>query len=161
MASMNKVFLIGNLTRDPEVKFVASGKAVADLRLAVTRRFRASDGEYRQDACFVDVMVWDRQAENCGKYLRKGAPVFVEGFLKFDEWKKDGETRSRLSVIADRVQFLDRPPKRGDEFSDTPDAANRTAPERKEPARSGHEAEQAPAADAQGPDSGGSDYLPF
>lgn len=119
MVAMNKVFLAGNLTRDPEVRYIPSGKAVADLRMAITRKFRMPNGDDRQETCYVDVVVWERQAETCGEYLKKGSPVLVEGSLRFEEWEKNGEKRNRLSVTADRVQFLERPPKR-DEFSDTP-----------------------------------------
>lgn len=107
MASLNKVLLIGNLTRDPEVKFLNSGQQVGDLRLAVSEKYKNKAGEMVETTCFVDVVVWGSTAENCGKYLRKGAPIFVEGRLKLDEWKaKDGTNRSQIRVQADRVQFL-------------------------------------------------------
>ena len=122
---MNKVFLAGNLTRDPEVRYIPSGKAVADLRIAVTRKFRMPNGEDRQETCYVDVVVWERQAETCGEFLKKGSPVLIEGSLRFEEWEKNGEKRNRLSVTAERVQFLDRPPKR-DDFSDTPSGTARS-----------------------------------
>ncbi|MBN1558515.1 MAG: single-stranded DNA-binding protein [Lentisphaerae bacterium] len=101
MANLNRVFLVGNLTKDPEVRYTSSGKAVGDLRLAVTSKFRDSE-----DTCYVDVTVWERQAETCEQYLSKGSPVLVEGRLKFDEWERDGQKRSKLSVVASRVQFL-------------------------------------------------------
>ncbi len=169
MATMNKVFLAGNLTRDPELKYVPSGKAVADFRLAVTRKFRGADGDTRQDTCYVDMMVWERQAENCGKYLKKGAPVFVEGSLRYEEWKKDGQTHSRLSVTADRVHFLDRPQKR-DEFADTSPGATQSEPKLKAPPRRGLGAQQprpaavnegVPEAGAAESGAGDSDDLPF
>lgn len=106
MANFNKVMLMGNLTRDPEVRYTPSGMAVADLRLAVNRRYRTPDGQDREETCFVNVTVWARQAETCGQYLQKGRSVFVEGRLKFDEWEKDGQKLNRLSVVAERVQFL-------------------------------------------------------
>jgi len=106
MANLNKVMLIGNLTRDPEVRYTPSGMAVADLRLAVNRRYRSADGQEHEETCFVNVTVWAKQAENCGQYLKKGRPVFIEGRLKFDEWEKDGQKLNRLSVVAERVQFL-------------------------------------------------------
>jgi len=111
MADLNRVFLMGNLTRDPEVRYTPSGKAVGDLRLAITSRFKNNE-----DVCYVDVTVWDRQAETCGEYLRKGSPVMVEGRLKFDEWERDGQKRSKLSVVASRVQFMGSP--RGAEYRD-------------------------------------------
>ena len=118
MASFNRVFLIGNLTRDPEVRYLSSGKAIAELRMAVNRRFKTATGEERDETCFVNVSVWGRQAETCSQYLSKGAPVFVEGRLKYDEWEKDGQKHNRLSVVAERVQFMGAP-RRGAEFSDT------------------------------------------
>lgn len=104
MASLNRVFLIGNLTKDPEVRYTPSGKAVADLRLASTSKFKE-----REDTLFINVTVWDRQAETCGEYLSKGSPVFVEGRLKLDEWERDGQKHSRISVVGNRVQFLGNP----------------------------------------------------
>ncbi|HAS83060.1 MAG TPA: single-stranded DNA-binding protein [Verrucomicrobia bacterium] len=106
MASFNKVMLIGNLTRDPEVKFTPSGMAVADIRLAVNRRYRSADNQEHEETCFVNVTVWGKQAESCGQYLKRGRPVFIEGRLKYDEWEKDGQKFNRLSVVAERVQFL-------------------------------------------------------
>jgi single-strand DNA-binding protein len=116
MASFNKVILIGNLTRDPEVRYTPSGTAVGDLRMAINRRFRTGDGQEREETCFVGVTVWGRQAETCGEYLKKGSPALVEGRLKYDEWEKEGQKFSRLSVVAERVQFLGSP--RGAEFRD-------------------------------------------
>lgn len=107
MASLNKVMLIGRLTRDPERRSTPSGMAVADLGLAVNRRYRTNNGEDREETCFIDVTVWGKQAENCGEYLRKGSPIFVEGHLKMDTWEKDGQKRSKISVVAERVQFLE------------------------------------------------------
>lgn len=106
MANFNKVMLMGNLTRDPEVRYTPSGMAVADLRLAVNRRYRSPDGQEHEETCFVNVTVWAKQAETCGQYLKRGRPVFIEGRLKYDEWEKDGQKFNRLSVVAERVQFL-------------------------------------------------------
>jgi len=106
MANFNKVMLMGNLTRDPEVRYTPSGMAVADLRLAVNRRYRSADGQEHEETCFVNVTVWAKQAETCGQYLKRGRPVFIEGRLKFDEWEKDGQKFNRLSVGAERVGFL-------------------------------------------------------
>ncbi len=110
MAQLNKVFLMGNLTFDPELRRTANGVAVTDLRLATNRTFIGKDGEKREEVTFVDVTVWDRQAETCCQYLKKGRAVHVEGFLKMDTWddKTTGEKKSKLKVQADRVQFLDR-----------------------------------------------------
>jgi single-strand DNA-binding protein len=109
MASLNKVFLIGNLTRDPEVRYTPAGKAVADLRLAVNRRFKTNDGEDRDETCFITVVVWGRQAETCGEYLSKGSPLLVDGRLQYDEWEKEGQKFNRIRVVASRVQFLGSP----------------------------------------------------
>lgn len=106
MASLNKVFLMGNLTRDPEVKYLPSSSAVTDLRLAVNRQYRTKDGENHEETLFVSVSVFGRAAENCGKYLRKGSSVMIEGRLRLDEWERDGQKQSRLCVTAENVQFL-------------------------------------------------------
>ena len=109
MADLNKVFLMGRLTFDPELRRTPGGTAVADLRMATSRTWTGRDGERREDTLFIDVTVWDRQAENCCQYLRKGSGIHVEGSLKMDTWddKNTGEKRSKISVTADRVQFLD------------------------------------------------------
>ena len=107
MASINRVFLMGNLTRDPQVRQIPSGTSVADLGLAVNETYRNKSGEQVESTCFADVVVWGRQAEACGEYLSKGSPVFIEGRLQLDQWEsKDGDKRSKLRVRADRVQFL-------------------------------------------------------
>lgn len=118
MASLNKVFLIGNLTRDPELRRTPSGSAVVEIGLAVNRTFTTSSGETRDDTAFVDVVVWGRQAEACAQYLQKGAPLLVEGRLQYDSWEdqQSGQKRSRLRVVAERTQFLGRP--RGAEYQD-------------------------------------------
>ena len=104
---LNKVLLAGNLTRDPELRYLNSGTAVCELGMATNRRFQRNDGEQSEEVCFVNITVWGRQGENCNQYLKKGAPVFVEGRLKFDSWQgQDGQKRSKLSVVAERVQFL-------------------------------------------------------
>jgi single-strand DNA-binding protein len=110
MASLNKVFLIGNLTRDPELRHTTNGSAVTDLGVACNRVYTTKDGERREETTFIDVIVWNRQAETCCQYLKKGRPVHIEGTLRMDTWddKATGEKRSKLRVEADRVQFLDR-----------------------------------------------------
>ncbi len=109
MASLNKVFLMGNLTRDPEVRHTPKGTAVGDLAMAINLTYRAQDGTEKEEVCYVDVVVWGRQAETCRDYLSKGAPIFVEGRLQLDQWEgPEGEKKSRLRVRADRVQFLSR-----------------------------------------------------
>jgi single-strand DNA-binding protein len=109
MANFNKVILMGNLTRDPELRYTPSGMAVCDLNMAINRRFRTQDGQDHEDTCFVSVTVWGKQAESSGKYLSKGSPLMVEGRLKYDTWEKDGQKHSRLTVVAERVQFLSSP----------------------------------------------------
>ena len=109
MASLNKVFLIGNLTRPPELRYPPSGPAVADVRLAVNRNYTTQSGEKREDTCFLTVVVWGKQAESCGEYLDKGSPILVEGRLQTREWEgKDGQKRTVIEVVADRGQFMGR-----------------------------------------------------
>ena len=107
MANLNKVFLIGNLTRDPELRYTPGGTAVANLGIAVNRRFKDSSGELKEEVCFLTVTVWDKQAEACCQYLTKGRPVFVEGVLQSRFWETpEGQKRSAIDVRAERVQFL-------------------------------------------------------
>ncbi len=107
MANLNKVFLIGNLTRDPELRYTPGGTAVANLGIAVNRKFKDSSGELKEEVCFLTVTVWDKQAEGCCQYLKKGRPVFVEGVLQSRFWEtSDGQKRSAIDVRAERVQFL-------------------------------------------------------
>lgn len=116
MSSMNRVFLMGNLTRDPELRQTPSGQAVTDLGLAVSERYKNKSGEDVETVCFTDVVVWGRSAESCAQYLSKGSPVVVEGRLQLDRWEtENGEKRSRMRVKADRVQFLWRPQRPGSE----------------------------------------------
>jgi single-strand DNA-binding protein len=143
MAQLNKVFLMGNLTRDPELRRLPSGTAVTELGLALNRSFNGKDGERREEVVFIDVTVWDRQAETCCQYLKKGRAVHVEGYLK-------------LKVQADRVQFLDRKddPGGGSMGSDDEYAAPAPAPRRSMspeprvangPARGGYPSTASPA----------------
>ena len=107
MANLNKVFLIGNLTRDPELRFTSNGMAVANLRLAVNHRFKDRTGEVKQEACFINVVVWDKQAESCNQYLQKGRLILVEGRLQQRTWQDaEGKNRSVIEARADRVIFL-------------------------------------------------------
>lgn len=108
MASYNHVVLMGNLTRDPQVRTLGSGTAVVDLGLAANEKYRNREGQQVERTCFVDVVAWGRQAETCRDYLTKGSSVLVEGRLQFDQWEKDGEKRSRLRVRAERVHFIGR-----------------------------------------------------
>jgi single-strand DNA-binding protein len=109
-ANINKVFLLGNLTRDPELRYLPSGTAVADLGLAVNRSFKDAQGDRKRETCFVDVTFWGKSAEICNQYLTKGRPVFIEGRLKLDRWESPEGKRSRIRVVADSFQFIDAPP---------------------------------------------------
>ncbi|MBM3253243.1 MAG: single-stranded DNA-binding protein [Candidatus Omnitrophica bacterium] len=108
MATLNKVFLIGNLTRDPELRYVPSGTAVCSFSMAINRTFMLQSGEKREEVCFVRVVTWGKQAETVNQYLSKGSLVFVEGRLQYRAWEQEGQKRSTLEVKADRVQFLAR-----------------------------------------------------
>ena len=105
MASFNSVQLMGNLTRDPELRNTASGAAACSFGLAVNRKFKQGD-DWKTEVCFVDVTVWAKQAENCAKYLNKGSLVFLEGRLNYQTWEADGQKRNKLEVVANNVQFL-------------------------------------------------------
>jgi single-strand DNA-binding protein len=132
MANLNRVLLIGNLTRDPEIRYTPKGTAVAEIGIAINRVFTGEDGEKREEVTFVDVTLWSRLAELAEQYLKKGRPVFIEGRLQLDSWddKQTGQKRSRLRVIAENLQFLGsrgegEPPGPGTGGSSTP---RRSAP---------------------------------
>jgi single-strand DNA-binding protein len=109
MANLNKVFLIGNLTRDPELRYIPSGTAVTTFTVASNRAYVNQAGEKKEEVCFVRVVVWARRAEVCGEFLSKGSPVFVEGRLQSRTWEdQNGQKRSTIEVIANNVQFLGR-----------------------------------------------------
>ena len=109
MASLNRVFLIGNLTRDPELRYIPSGTAVTTFSLAVNRAYVNQAGEKKEEVCFIRVVVWGRRAEVCGEFLSKGSPVFVEGRLQSRSWEdQSGQKRSTIEVVASNVQFLGR-----------------------------------------------------
>ena len=126
MASLNKVLLIGNLTRDPELRYTPQGTAVATLRLAVNRKYKGRDEQMKEEVCFISCVVWSKMAETCGQYLHKGSPVFIEGRLQSRSWEDQatGKQRSVIEVNAERVQFLGSPGGKGG---------------------SGHQSEEAPA----------------
>lgn len=105
--TVNRVIIAGNLTRDPQVRFLSNEKAVANFGLAINNRFKAADGSMKEDTVFVDVEAWGRTAELVGQYLTKGRACLVEGRLKLDTWEKEGQKQSKLRVVADSVQFLD------------------------------------------------------
>jgi single-strand DNA-binding protein len=114
VANINRVIIAGNLTRDPQVRFLASEQAVANFGLAINRKFKGSDGSLKEETTFVDVEAWGRQAELVGQYLTKGRGCLVEGRLKLDSWEdKEGKKQSKLRVVAENVQFLDSRPRQG------------------------------------------------
>ena len=107
MANLNKVMLIGNLTRDPELKYTPGNQAVCEVGLAVNRKYRTKDGEDREETTFVDCEAWGKQAEVIKQYMTKGKPLFIEGRLKLDTWEdKDGGKRSKMRVVIENFQFL-------------------------------------------------------
>lgn len=107
MASFNKVILMGNLTRDPEMRVTPSGNSICKLGLAVSRTYSTRDGERREETTFVDIDAFGRQAETIAKYMRKGRPIMIEGRLRLDQWEtSDGQKRSKLGVILENFQFI-------------------------------------------------------
>ena len=106
MASFNRVILVGNLTRDVDLKYTQSGTAVTEIGLAVNDRRKNQSGEWVEETTFVDVTLWARTAEVASEYLSKGAPILIEGRLRLDSWEKDGQKRSKLCVTGDRMQML-------------------------------------------------------
>ena len=105
MASFNRVILVGNLTRDPELRYIPSGTAVSEIGLAVNDRVKRND-QWVDETTFVDITMWGRTAEVANEYLSKGAPVLIEGRLKLDTWEKEGQKRSKLKVVCERMQML-------------------------------------------------------
>lgn len=141
MASFNKVILLGNLTRDPELRYTPKGTAVARLGLAVNRSYKTDSGETKEETTFIDVDAWGKQAELISQYLRKGNPLFVEGRLKLDQWddKQTGQKKSKLGVVLEGFQFLGGRADAG--------GAGGSAPSAPRPAARPPAATSAPAAD--------------
>jgi single-strand DNA-binding protein len=107
MAGFNRVILLGNLTRDPQLRYLANNMAVCDIGIAVSRRYRDREGNQKEDTCFVDATAWGRQAETINQYMAKGRPILIEGRLKLDQWTgQDGQRRSKLSVVVENFQFV-------------------------------------------------------
>jgi single-strand DNA-binding protein len=106
MASFNRVILLGNVTRDPELRYISNGTAVTDVGLAVNDRRKTASGEWVEETTFVDVTLWGRTAEIAGEYVTKGSPLMIEGRLKLDTWEKDGKKNSKLRVVGERMQLL-------------------------------------------------------
>jgi len=138
MANVNKVILIGNVTRDPEVKFTSKGSAVTDIGLAINRNYALDNGEKREETTYVDVELWGRLAEIAGEYAKKGRPVYIEGRLRMDSWedKASGQKRSRMKVVGENLQLLGArtggsgPSSAGDHegYDSAPAAPRRSAP---------------------------------
>jgi single-strand DNA-binding protein len=131
MASFNKVILVGNLTRDPELRYTPKGLAIAKIGMAVNRTWRSESGEQKEEVTFVDVDAFGKQAETIGQYLRKGRPLLIEGRLRLDQWddKQTGQKRSRLGVVLESFQFLDSGNREGGGAPAAPRAARpATAP---------------------------------
>ena len=120
MVSLNRILLIGNLTKDPELRYTPGGVAVANLRMAVNSMFKSQSGERKEETCFVTIVVWSKQAELCQQYLKKGRSIFVEGRLVSRSWEAEGKTRSTMEVRADRVQFLGGPARPTDDAAGGP-----------------------------------------
>src|SRR4030043_486569 len=115
MANFNRVLLMGNLTKDPELRYTPQGTAVCNLRLAVNRKFRNKNQELKEEVCFITAVVWNKQAETCNQYLHKGSPLFVEGRLQSRSWEDAaGQKRNVIEVRAEGVQFLGTPISKGD-----------------------------------------------
>lgn len=149
MASFNKVILVGNLTRDPELRYTPKGTAIAKIGLAVNRTWKSETGETKEEVTFVDVDVFGRTAENVGQYMRKGSPILIEGRLKLDTWedKQTNQKRSKLGVVAEIVQFLNSGRGAGDGGgSDAPRSRPAAG------AASGAAAKPSPAAESGEPD---------
>lgn len=136
MAYLNKVFLIGNLTRDPELRVTPKGTAICQFGLAVNRQFKDESGQTRDETTFVDIEAWGKQGELVSKYLTKGSPAMVEGRLKLDQWedKQSGQKRSKLKVVLDNVQFLSsRGAGAGGPAAGGEEGVDQTTPERHSP----------------------------
>jgi single-strand DNA-binding protein len=163
MASFNRVILLGNLTRDLELRYLQSGMAVADVGLAVNDRRKNANGEWIEETTFVDVTVWGRTAEVMSEYLGKGSPVLIEGRLKLDSWEaQDGQKRSKLKVVCERMQMIGAKGQGGGEGSGGPRPAARQGA----PQSQGSQYNQAGPADEDfGPppaeQSSGGDDIPF
>lgn len=122
MASYNRVILVGNLTRDPEVRYIPSGTAVCDVGLAINERVKRGE-DWVEEVSFVDLTIWGRSAESAAEFLKKGSQILVEGRLKQESWEtEDGQKRNKLKVVVDRLQFLagKKGANSGDDGSDEP-----------------------------------------
>jgi single-strand DNA-binding protein len=148
MASLNRVFLAGNLTRDPEVRYTPGGAAVATLGMAVNRYYTTKTGEKKEETLFIRVVVWGKLAESCKEYLKKGSSLLVEGRLASRSWEQNGQKRSTVEVVALGIQFLDRGGKGSQErvMTDMDESVDEPLPEEDAGKKAG---------------SGGDDDIPF
>ena len=156
MPNLNRVFLMGNLTRDPELRYTPNNTAVTNIGIAVNRIWRSQDGQKQEETSFIDCEAWGRTAEVINQYLRKGRPLFVEGRLKLDQWQdKDGGNRSKLKVVVERFEFIDSRGGQGDtEGSGGGDSYDSR---QSEEAASARASKPAPAAAPAGGGGGGGD----
>jgi single-strand DNA-binding protein len=159
MANYNKVILIGNLTRDPQMSYLPSQTAVVEFGLAVNRRWRAPDGQQREDVCFIDCRAFGKQAETLNQYVRKGNPILVEGRLQYDTWEgKDGVKRSKHRVSVERFQFLGAPQGQGGRPGGPPRPAGAQPPAPPPPQEAAEEPAPPPE-ESEAPQ--GEDNIPF
>lgn len=158
MASYNKVILLGNLTRDPELRYTPKGQAVAKLGLAVNRSYKTDSGEMKEEVTFIDIDAWGKQAELIGQYLRKGSPLFVEGRLRLDQWddKNTGQKVSKLKVVMENFQFVGAARGEGGPGGGAP-----LPPSGPAPSRPSRPAAPAPSPDAGDAPAGEVDDVPF
>jgi len=149
MASFNKVILMGNLTRDPELRYTPKGTAIAKIGVAVNRVWTNDAGEKKEEVTFVDVDVFGRTAENVGQYMRKGRPILIEGRLKLDQWddKQTGQKKSKMGVVAETVQFLGGAPGAGEGGAPAAPRAARPSPAASAPAAEPVEGDGPPESD--------------
>jgi len=105
---LNKIIVVANLTKDPELRYTPNGTAVCNLRLAINRKYKSGE-EFKEETCFITAIVWGKRAENCNQYLHKGNPIFIEGRLQSRSWDgKDGKKQYATEIVAENIQFLDR-----------------------------------------------------
>src|SRR5271154_1853701 len=162
MASVNKVMLIGNLTRDPQLKYLPSQTAVVEFGLATNRKFKTATGEEREEVCFVDCSAFGRTAEVINQYCQKGRPIFIEGRLKFDSWedKQGGGKRSKLTVVVENFQFLGgREGGGGAPGQDSGGGEEQTRPASRPPQRNAPPPQAAPAQAPQEPPFGNEQHI--
>jgi single-strand DNA-binding protein len=168
MANVNKVILIGNLTRDPELRYTPSGTAVAKFGMAINRTWKSQTGEKKEEVCFVDCQAWARGAELISEYCHKGSQLFIEGRLQLDSWEgKDGQKRSKLLVVVENSQFLGAPTGRKPQGEGAPDPSQppqgrpRAAAPEDPPADAGGGGEPPPDAAPEGGQFKVNDEIPF